>query len=191
MMYKDKYLFWLPDNGLPPKGTMNLSFKHCLNMFIPLSLFLLTHPAKAALLLISIFHIQNLKKRGTLHFKGLSTHMRAHTPDTKTHTHNNTHIHSASAVACQIHTHTYKHTLTGICRYINTFSPIKWGLAHTHTHNCVHCRPGTDQGEVQADTHTSLMIYVMRMRGAALQNTPIASCLTKTWILPRVSCIFM
>lgn len=41
-----------------------------------------------------------------------------------------------------------------------------WNNEHTqvHTHTSL-CRPTTDQGEVQADTHTSLMIYTMRMRG--------------------------
>ena len=45
-------------------------------------------------------------------------------------------------------------------------------LTHTHTHTHTHtdaavrCMPGTDQGGVQADTQTSLMIYFMRMRRA-------------------------
>lgn len=69
------------------------------------------------------------------------------------------------------------HANTHICRWIqiNKSNVCHIGVhnrginAHTftlHVHAAINCRPGTDQGGVQADTHTSLKIYVMGMRRA-------------------------
>lgn len=97
-----------------------------------------------------------------MHHSVIHTHM--HTPNINTLAHNNAHIHSTFTGSSTPYSHS--HIQAHIKRYINikkiqhifTFVHTKWRFVHKHSHTAVHCRPGTDQGEVQADTQTSLMI---------------------------------